>query len=114
MSSTRTEVSFGPKGRTTFLIFPFAVRIQTVKAWPVNPWATIWCHFAFSASSLDVHVSSAQCLETPLFKNEGKFCSSTYLAGEVLLLGYVQTDVWSTSQERLRSDGRRASLVFDV
>ena len=40
--------------------------------------------------------------DTPLFKNEGKFCSSTYLAGEVLLLGYVETDVWSTS---LRDSG---------
>ncbi len=36
VSSTRTEISCGPKGEK-LAWFSFSVRIQTVKAWPIDP-----------------------------------------------------------------------------
>ena len=70
--------------------------MQTVKARSVDPKATIWCHFVFSGTSLDFHVSCAQCLKTLFVKNESRFVRAN-LAGKVLLSGCVESDLWSAS-----------------
>ena len=67
--------------------------------------ATTWCHFASVGASLDVHVSSAQCRNTLLKKNEDPFFQKQTSAGKVRLGLFTPTLPVSEGIE-IRSGGQ--------